>query len=226
MVENLILWILLLVVDLFLVVVAFRLFGKNGLYAAIAMNIILANIQVMKTVEILGWVLTLGNVLYGAIFLCTDILCELYGKEEARKGVWIGFFVLIATTILMQLSLWFIPAAGDFAHPHLEALFSLLPRIAAASLIAYVISQNHDIWAFSVLKKKMNGKMLWFRNNISTMVSQGIDSVIFTTIAFWGVWGFDIWISILITTYVMKFFVAAADTPFLYLAKKIAPKGE
>lgn len=226
MLDNLWLWVLFLVLDMGLTVAVFKFFGKKGLYAVIAMNIIIANIQVTKTVEILGWVMTLGNVLYGSIFFCTDILNEIYGKKEAQRAVWLGFFVLVISTLYMQIALWFLPHSSDFAHPFLEGIFSLMPRIVAGSLIAYIISQTHDVWAFNFWKKRLKGKFLWFRNNASTMISQGLDSVIFCVIAFWGLWSFEIWVSVLITTYVMKFLVAVADTPFLYIAKIIHRKKE
>ncbi len=216
---NFTLWIVFLLIDLSFALIAFRLFGKQGLYLMIIMNIILANIQVIKTVEMLGFVATLGNILYGSIFFATDILSECYGKKSAKKGVWMGFFAIIVTTIVMYLTLFFVPHESDFIHPHLEAIFSFLPRIVFASLVAYIISQNHDIWLFHLIKKKTKGRYLWFRNTFSTMTSQLIDSIIFTIIAFYGVFSFDIWFQILITTYVFKLLVAVLDTPFIYIAK-------
>jgi len=217
--NNLILWIIFMILDLSLVLLAFKLFGKTGLYITIVMSIILANIQVIKIVDIFGITITLGNILYGSIFLATDLLSEFYGKKDARKGVWIGFFVMIVATIYMQLAIIFKPAADDFIQPHMVAIFSFLPRVVFASLVAYLISQMHDVWAFNYWKKKTKGKYLWLRNNASTVVSQLMDSAVFCTIAFLGVFPGSVFIQILITTYIFKVIVAAADTPFMYLAK-------
>jgi len=219
--NNLILWIIFMLVDLSLVILAFKLFGKIGLYTTIAMSIILANIQVIKVIDIFGITITLGNVLYGSIFLATDLLSEFYGKKDARKGVWIGFFVIIVATIYMQFALMFKPSVDDFIQPHMEAIFSFFPRIVFASMVAYLISQMHDVWAFNYWKKKTKGKYLWVRNNASTLVSQLIDSAIFCTIAFLGVFSGSIFFQILITTYIFKVVVAAVDTPFIYLAKHL-----
>ncbi|MBA7619188.1 queuosine precursor transporter [subsurface metagenome] len=101
-----------------------------------------------------------------------------------------------------------------------------MPRIAAGSMVAYLASQHHDIWAFLFWKDKMKGRFLWLRNCASTMVSQGIDSIIFCSIALWGLYDTNTWLQILVSTYVMKLIVAAVDTPFLYLAKKIRPAPE
>lgn len=219
--DNLILWIIFMLVDLSLVILAFKLFGKVGLYITIAMSIILANIQVIKIIDIFGITITLGNVLYGSIFLATDLLSEFYGKKDARKGVWIGFFVMIVATIYMQFAIMFKPSVDDFIQPHMVAMFSFFPRIVFASMVAYLMSQMHDVWAFNFWKKKTKGKYLWIRNNASTVVSQLIDSAIFCTIAFLGVFSRSIFFQILITTYIFKVIVAAVDTPFIYLAKRL-----
>lgn len=219
--DNLILWIIFMLVDLSLVILAFKLFGKVGLYITIAMSIILANIQVIKIIDIFGITITLGNVLYGSIFLATDLLSEFYGKKDARKGVWIGFFVMIVATIYMQFAIMFKPSVDDFIQPHMVAMFSFFPRIVFASMVAYLMSQMHDVWAFNFWKKKTKGKYLWIRNNASTVVSQLIDSAIFCTIAFLGVFSGSIFFQILITTYIFKVIVAAVDTPFIYLAKRL-----
>ena len=220
---NSLLWIGFILLDLGLVTLIYRFFGKTGLYVVIVASIITANIQVVKTVEIFGFVATLGNVLYGSIFFATDILSEVYGKKAARRGVWLGFIGMLLMTLWMQLGLKFIPHASDFAQGSLSTIFDLMPRIAAGSMVAYVVSQHHDIWAFLYWKKRTKGRLLWLRNNASTMVSQAIDSAIFCSIALWGLYDTSTWLQILVSTYVMKLIVAAVDTPFLYLAKKIRP---
>jgi hypothetical protein len=223
---NNLLWIGFILLDLGFVILIYRLFGKTGLYVVIVASIITANIQVVKTVEIFGFVATLGNVLYGSIFFATDILSEVYGKKAARRGVWLGFIGMLLMTLWMQLGLRFIPHASDFAQGPLATIFGLMPRIAAGSMVAYLVSQHHDIWAFLYWKKRTKGRFLWLRNNASTMVSQAIDSIIFCSIALWGLYDTDTWLQILVSTYVMKLIVAAVDTPFLYLAKKIRPAPE
>lgn len=227
---NELLWILLLIVTFLLQILAYRLFGKKGLYGWIAMAVIIANIQVMKTIGIFGFVTALGNIIYSTTFLATDILCENYGKKEANKAVWMGFFILISVTIIMQLCIKFVPHESDTLHPAIEQIFGLLPRIAIASLTAYLISQLHDVWAFMFWKRLFKGKHLWIRNNFSTMTSQLIDNIMFTWIAFVGLFGlfgweqvfsWDIILQIFIVSYVMKWVVAVFDTPFIYWSKGI-----
>jgi uncharacterized integral membrane protein (TIGR00697 family) len=230
---NELLWVVLLLVIFFGIILAYRLFGKVGLFSWTAMAMIIANIQVMKTISIFGLVTALGNIIYGTTFLVTDILCENYSKKDANTAVWIGFLILIATTVLMQISLMFVPDASDTLSPALQQIFSLLPRITIASLTAYVISQLHDVWAFMFWKRLCRGKYLWLRNNLSTITSQLIDNTIFTYIAFVGFFGlfgwkqvfsWDIIFQIFIVSYIMKFIVAACDTPFVYWSRLIKKK--
>ncbi|MFH1848577.1 MAG: queuosine precursor transporter [archaeon] len=221
---NELLWVVLLVLNFFLVIAAFRLFGRTGLYAWVAMAIILANIQVMKTVEIFGLVTALGNIIYASLFLVTDILNEVYDRKSAQRAVWIGFFVLISTTLIMQVTLYFVPHESDSLSEPISKIFSLLPRIAVASLTAYLISQTHDVWLFAKLKKRFSGKYLWLRNNASTIMSQLIDNVVFTLIAFAGIFSWSLIGQIFLTSMILKVIIAACDTPFVYWARRIKSK--
>jgi len=218
------LWILFALVDLCMVLFVYRFFGKVGLFGLMVFNLLLCNIQVLKTVELFGLTTTLGNVLYASVFLATDLLSEFHGKKEAQKGVLLGFVALVMMVGYMQFALYFQPAAEDFAQPHLQALFGFMPRIALASMIAYLISQLHDVWAFHAIKNRTGDKLLWLRNNASTMVSQFLDSAIFCTIAFYGMFPMNVFWEILLSTYIIKVVVAALDTPFIYLARHLFRK--
>ena len=222
--SNELLWLIYIFLDFSIAMIFFRFFKKEGLYAIIVMNIILCNIQVVKLIDIFGITATLGNLLYGGIFWATDMLSEIYGKKEAKKGVMLGFLALFMMTIIMNYALFFHPSKVDVMDSHLRAVFSLMPRIAIASLIAYWISQTHDVWAYHFWKTKTDGKHLWLRNNFSTLVSQALDSLIFTIIAFVGVYSFSDILQILLTTYLLKLLVAIFDTPFLYMGKRLALK--
>ncbi len=214
------LWLLMLIINFLAIIIAYRLWGKLGLFIWVPIAAIIANIQVTKTIELFGFEATLGNIIYATSFLTTDILSENYGKKAARKAVGIGFFALIVMAALMNAAIWFIPAPSDFVQESMTTIFSLMPRIALASLAAYGVSQLHDIWAYDFWKSKYPAKRsIWIRNNLSTMVSQLIDSVVFTFIAFYQVFPTAVLIEITATTYFLKWIVAVADTPFIYLAK-------
>jgi uncharacterized integral membrane protein (TIGR00697 family) len=218
---NELLWLLMLAVNFIAIMIAYRLWGRIGLLIWVPIAAIIANIQVTKTVELFGFEATLGNIVYATSFLATDILSENYGKSEARKAVGIGFFTLLVMTILMNIAIYFIPAESDFVQESMRTIFSLMPRIALGSLAAYGLSQFHDIWAYDYWKRRFpSNRTIWLRNNLSTMVSQLIDTLVFTMIAFYGVFPFQVLVEIAATTYLLKWIVAAADTPFIYIAKR------
>ncbi|UXH44712.1 queuosine precursor transporter [Rossellomorea vietnamensis] len=201
--------------------VMYRMFGRTGLFVWIGISTILANLQVVKTIEIFGLTATLGNAMYGTAFLVTDILNEKYGKKEAQKAVWLGFFTLIVMTIIMQLALLFQPHPDDFAQESLATIFGIIPRIALGSLAAYLVSQFTDVYIFTYLKKKFpTDAQFWIRNNGSTMVSQLLDTLVFTSIAFLGEYPMHVWFEIFITTYLLKWVISLMDTPFGYIAKR------
>ncbi len=221
---NEILWVIFALVNFTLFLLVYKFFGKLGIFIWIVAATILANIQVTKMVVLFGFDANLGNILYGTIFLGTDVLNELFGKKEAKKAVFMGFSVMIITIITMTIALQFIPHPEDFANDSLTVIFGYLPRLLLASLTAFLISQFIDVNIFDKIKERLpENKFLWIRNNLSTMISQFIDTIIFVPIAFLGEVSAETLIGLLISTYVIKLIVAAMDTPFIYLIKKIEP---
>jgi len=223
---NELLWFGLMILCYLAVLLIYKLFGRKGLFAWVAMSIILANIQVMKTIQIFGLVTAEGNIVYSSIFFVSDILNEVYGKKEARKAVYVGFFVLVMTTVIMQVTLMFIPDSSDTMAPHLTAIFGFMPRIALASLTAYICSQMYDVWMYAFIKKYHGRKLLWLRSNVSVIFSQLIDNTMFTIIAFYGIFSWDIILQIYVTSLMLKIIVSFVDTPFLYLARNIKPEDD
>lgn len=214
------LWLIIFITEFSLLLLLYKCMGRTGLFAWVSMATVIANIQVLKTVQLFGFTATLGNVAYASIFLATDILSENYSQKDARTAVILGFVSTLTMTLLMLGSLAFLPSAEDNAHTSMKQLFSLVPRVAAGSAIAYIVSQFYDVWNYGFLKEKAPGTgMLWLRNNLSTLLSQLLDTLVFTTIAFWGLYSRREFTSIVITTFLLKGIAALLDTPFIYLAK-------
>ena len=210
------------------VLILYKLFGKSGLFAFAVFGTLLGNIAVCKCVDLFGVSTTAGNVLYASTFLVTDILSEKYGKKAAGKAVMMSFSVMLLWLVGTQLILQFAPNGNDYINPSLMVVFVLVPRITIASLLGFVCSQNIDVFLYHLIWKKTGDseKMLWLRNNGSTLISQAIDTVIFTSLAFWGTYPTNVFFSILLTTYLFKALVAVLDTPFIYIARKISPREE
>lgn len=215
------------IVNMIFVLIMYKFFGRTGLFVWVGFATVLANIQVTKLIEIFGLTATLGNAVYGSIFLVTDILNEKYGKKEAKKAVWLGFTSLLMMTAIMQFVIQFQPAPDDIAQESLSTIFGLIPRIALGSMIAYLVSQYTDVLIFSFIRKLFpSDGAFWIRNNGSTMLSQLLDTLIFTSIAFLGVYSAEVWLSVFISTYVLKFLVSILGTPFGYMAKRMTPLDE
>lgn len=228
MMSNELLFIIQTIVGLLFTLIAFRM-GRHWLYGYVGVCIVLANIFVTKQITLFGLAATGGNVVYGAVFLATDLLAEHYGKKAAREAVYIGFFAAVFYTVMSQLILFFSPSSDDWgAAAGMTSIFSAAPSIIIASLTAYLASQLHDIWAFHFIRQKTQGRFLWLRNNLSTWVSQLIDSILFSFLAFLilpqlisdstNALQFGTVVQIVISTYLLKILVAAIDTPFIYLS--------
>ena len=222
---NEVIFIITVLLYLGSVLLLYKLFGKNGLYAFSIFSTLLGNIAVCKCVDIFGLSTTAGNVLYASTFLVTDILSEKYGKKEASRAVAYSFSTMLLWLAGTQLIMLFAPNANDYINDSLNVVFKLVPRVTAGSLAGFICSQNIDVFLYHrIWNKTGNTKAkLWMRNNGSTLTSQAVDTVIFTTIAFLGVYPADVFFTIMLTTYIFKAIVALLDTPFMYLARKIQP---
>ena len=225
---NEVLWFARLFLVLSFTLAVFRFGGRTGLFALVSSLVILCNLEVVKLTTFFGDTVTLGNTLYGAIFFATDLINEFYGPAEARKAVTAGLVSMISMTLIMRSALLFSTVADPWAVETARAMdliFGFMPRLAAASIAAYLVSQFYDVWAYDFIRRRTKGRFLWLRNNGSTMVSQLMDTVIFCGIAFWGVLGKRAFLDVMASTYLMKFIVAAFDTPFMYLGRWTAVKG-
>lgn len=209
------------------VLLAYRFFGKTGLYCVSAIATVLANIEVAVLINAFGMEQTLGNVLFASTFLVTDILSECEGKKAANKAVWLGVFSSLFFLLLSQSWRLYIPSENDFIHESIKAVFSNTPRMIIASLVVYAISQLFDVWLYhkwwAFTEKKFGDKrrFLWLRNNGSTLISQILNTALFTLFAFWGTYDTKTLVSIFLSSYVIYIFTSLLDTPCLYLARKI-----
>ncbi|MBQ8780900.1 MAG: queuosine precursor transporter [Oscillospiraceae bacterium] len=213
------------------VLLSYRILGRQGLYAVTAIATILANIEVLMVINAFGMEQTLGNVMFASTYLVTDILSENEGKEYASKAVKLGVFTSVIMFLFTQYWLLYTPAQTDWAAEHIREIFSTTPRLLIASFLGYVISQRFDVWLYHRIweftEKKSGSKKayLWLRNNGSTMVSQLINTFIFTFVAFTGWYDAKTLISILVSSYIIYIFTSLLDTPVVYIARMLKEKG-
>ena len=190
-----------------------RKWGPGILVGLVAICIITANILATKIIRMFGLLVPAGVIVYSISFLLTDALSEFYGRKQAVRAVWVGFFANIVFLGSVFIALRWPHAFGEEADEAFQKTLSLSARITFAALVTYLISQFHDVFAFEFWGRLTKGKYLWLRNNASTVVSQTLDTCIFISIAFWGIMPVG---KLIVGQLGVKFVVALLDTPFLY----------
>ena len=124
----------------------------------------------------------------------------------------------ITSIILTQIALQFVPNSLDFVQDSMQNIFGLFPRIAIASCSMFILSNQLDIYLFEKIREKTNGKYLFLRNNVATVISQCVENYLFYIIAFFGTYSMKDLFSMTVVCCGIEIIVALMDTPFLYLA--------
>ena len=174
------------------------------------------------------------NTVYQVLILILPLITAPYvSRTLGATGVgiysstaaWLGYFVLaggLGITLYGNREIAYHQKDKEARSRIFYELLSLKFVTVVIALIAYLISQFHDVWLYEKIREKFPAKkFIWIRNNGSTMLSQLIDNLVFTTIAFYGVYPIDVMVNIFLSTYIIKFIVAICDTPFIYLADKM-----
>ena len=228
-----ILWVLTVLYDLLLASLLFYFFGKEGLYLAIVLGIVLSNLQGGKVSDVIifdrTFTVSMGAIMYSGIYFATDLLSEKYGRKEANRAVILGAFANVAVMLTLVLSTLFLPSniadSAEEVHDAISTLAVYSPIFVIGSITAYLISQLFDVWIFHKIKSVTGEKMLWLRNNLSTLLSQALDTFIYTFV--WVLAGqldFATAAAIAISKYIFKFIIALIDTAFIYMLRNIKPK--
>ncbi len=157
-----------------------------------------------------------GILFFPLSYVLGDVLTEVYGFARARRVVWVGF----GASIFAAAMSWFVvtlpPAPGYEGQAALAAVFGQVPRIFFASILAFWAGEMANAFVMARMKLLTGGKHLWTRTIGSTVVGQGVDSLIFYPLAFWGVWENSLVIQVLLTNYALKVVWEAALTPVTY----------
>lgn len=217
---NILLGIVSLLLTFSLLIIVEKIFKKEGLFVWISIATIIANILVCKSIELFNFTTNLGNILFASSFLATDIMSEKYGAKESRKAIVLGVVSQVIFVIMTQIGLLYTPAPEDLAQESMKGLFSINLRVSIASIVMYFVSNMADIYIFEKIKEKVPGK-LWLRNNVSTMICNSIENYLFSFLAFAGLMDITTILSIATLASVLEIVIAACDTPFLYLSKKL-----
>lgn len=182
--------------------------------------IVAANLIGLKIADFVLFEASVGILAFPVTFLITDIIEEVHGKGKAQEFVAIGAVTLLFVLIIMAIAVVLPFAERSSVKEEYDEIFGTTIRIVIASMIAFLLSQTHDVWAFNFWKKRTRGRFLWLRNNLSTMASAFLDTTVFMFIAFYGIsdkFTASYVFSLIIPYWLVKIFFAVCDTPLCYL---------
>jgi uncharacterized integral membrane protein (TIGR00697 family) len=193
--------------------------GSYGLVAFVSVQCLLANLFVIKNITLFGFSATCADAFTVGATLSLNLLQEYFGKDIAKKAIWINFFILIFYTIASQIHLWYQPNNFDTMQQHFVPILHLMPRITIASLLVYLFVQLLDYYVYGLLKKKFDNRFLVARNYASIAFCQLIDTVLFS---FLGLYGLVENIGhIIIVSYTIKLVSIILATPFIAFSRII-----
>jgi uncharacterized integral membrane protein (TIGR00697 family) len=179
--------------------------------------LITANIVAVKLVDVAGLIVPAGIVIFPISYIVGDVLTEVYGYRRARRVIWLGFFCNLVAVIGMVIGQK-LPAASFWdAQAAYDRILGYTPRLLLASFIAFLVGEFANSYVLSRMKVATKGRWLWMRTIGSTIVGEGLDSVIFVFIAFWGTSPNDALLSAMATQWIFKVFYESAATPVTYV---------
>ena len=179
--------------------------------------LITANITAVKLVSIFGLILPAGVIVFPISYIVGDVLTEVYGFHRARRVIWLGFFCNLITVLAIWLG-GIMPAAPFWdAQEAYETILGYTPRLLIASFLAYLIGEFANAFVLAKMKVATNGRWLWSRTIGSTLVGQGLDSLVFVLVAFLGTIPLVGLVAAIVAQWLFKSIYEAAVTPLTYL---------
>ncbi|MDR2017291.1 MAG: queuosine precursor transporter [Syntrophobacterales bacterium] len=179
-------------------------------------SLITANIVAAKLVDFFGLVLPAAIIIFPLSYVFGDVLTEVYGYRKARKVIWLGFFC----NFIVVAAIWFAqalpPAAFWDGQAAYERILGYTPRLLGASFLAYLVGEFANSFIMAKMKIATKGRWLWMRTIGSTIVGEGLDSIVFMTIAFLGQMPLPALASAIVSQWVIKSVYEAAATPLTY----------
>jgi uncharacterized integral membrane protein (TIGR00697 family) len=196
--------------------------GIHALIGLICVQTVLMNLFVIKTITLFGLTVTATDAYAVSIMLGLNVIQEYFGRAMAQRAIWISFFTALASIILGNIQLLYLPALGDTTHAHFVEILSFMPRIVIASLLTYLVVMYGDSLFYGWLKKRFEGKYLVARNYLSISASQLLDTVLFSFLGLYGI--VPSVVPIIVVSYAVKMVVILLGTPFMALTKQLVAK--
>lgn len=180
-------------------------------------SLITANIIAVKLVNLFGFILPAAILIFPLSYIVGDVLTEVYGYAQARRVIWLGFFCNFITVIAIWLGQILPPASFWDGQAAYERILGYTPRLLIASFLAYLVGEFANSFVLAKMKIATKGRWLWSRTIASTLVGQGVDSLVFITVAFGGKYSLYEVITMIVTQWLAKACYEAAATPLTYL---------
>jgi uncharacterized integral membrane protein (TIGR00697 family) len=176
-----------------------------------------ANIIAVKLIILVGFLVPAGIIIFPLSYLFGDVLTEVYGYGAARRVIWLGFACNLLAVIAIILG--GLAPAAPFWHDQAayETILGFTPRLLLASFTAYLVGEFANSFVLAKLKIATQGRWLWTRTIGSTLIGEGLDTVIFISVAFWGIIPPPLMLTAILTQWVFKVLYEVVATPFTYL---------
>jgi uncharacterized integral membrane protein (TIGR00697 family) len=188
--------------------------------------LITANITAVKLINLFGFILPAAILIFPLSYIIGDVLTEVYGYGQARRVIWLGFFCNFITV----LAIWMgqvLPAPSFWdGQDAYERILGYTPRLLFASFLAYLAGEFANSFILAKMKIATGGRWLWMRTIGSTLVGQGLDSLVFITLAFVGTIPVPALVLTIVTQWLAKSIYEAAVTPLTYVVVKFLKRKE
>ncbi len=194
--------------------------------AAFVAVLLISNIASTKIVAFGPLSFDGGTLLFPLAYIFGDVLTEVYGYRRSRRVIWTGFFWLVVTALVLGIVDWLPPAADWSGQDAFHAILGQTPRIVGASLLAYFAGEFSNSFVLAKMKLATQGRWLWMRTIGSTLVGEGVDTVVFVLVAFLGVLPNELVWAVLVSNYIFKVGVEVVFTPVTYAVVSFLKRAE
>lgn len=176
------------------------------------------NLFVTKQIKLVGLDVTASDAIAVGYLLGLSLIQEYFGTQAARQHVWISFLCSLGFLGLSYLHLFFTPNQFDMMHPHFDAILSPMPRLIIASLFSFFLIQLVDIAFFQYLRSKTKGRWLTGRAGFCLLISQGLDTVVFSYAGLYGL--VENLGDVMVVSFLIKLAVIGLSLPYVAFSKK------
>jgi len=188
--------------------------------------LITANITAVKLVNLFGLILPAAILIFPLSYIIGDILTEVYGYRQARRVIWLGFLCNVITVGAIWIGQILSPASFWDGQAAYERILGYAPRLLVASFLAYLVGEFANAFVLAKMKIATKGRWLWLRTIGSTLIGQGLDSLVFISLAFVGIMPFKALLSAIVAQWLVKSVYEAVATPITYAVVNLLKRKE